>query len=151
MSDYELYHYGVPGMKWGVRRAIGKQARAYARGYYADKSLVKKTVKINKKISKATQKYGESSNKVDRLKVKRSKINKARAGIKSMMKQNVKGLSKKDIEKGKRDYKTRQALALATVLTGPSIVTSQRRGENMSDTWAKRMRNRHRARYLVKR
>ena len=27
----ELYHYGVPGMKWGVRRRIAKNARAYAK------------------------------------------------------------------------------------------------------------------------
>lgn len=31
MSDYELYHYGVKGMKWGVRRRARKDAKEYAR------------------------------------------------------------------------------------------------------------------------
>lgn len=36
MSDYiytgeELYHYGVKGVKWGVRRKAKKDAKEYAR------------------------------------------------------------------------------------------------------------------------
>lgn len=27
----ELYHYGVKGMRWGVRRNLGKQSRNSAR------------------------------------------------------------------------------------------------------------------------
>ena len=29
-QDGELYHYGVKGMKWGVRRSLGVKARGAA-------------------------------------------------------------------------------------------------------------------------
>lgn len=40
----ELYHYGVLGMKWGIRR--GNTAQAYAKAS-------KKLTKLNKKVDKA--------------------------------------------------------------------------------------------------
>lgn len=68
MSDYiiqngELYHYGVPGMRWGVRRANYKTSildRRYAKALKYDK----KASELTKKSEKAHSKYDlERANK----------------------------------------------------------------------------------------
>ena len=60
MSDYiltsngELYHYGVIGMKWGVRR--GNTAKAYAKASNKLKKLDARVEKAKDKSRKATAK-----------------------------------------------------------------------------------------------
>lgn len=52
----ELYHYGVIGMKWGVRR--GKTAKAYGKAS-------KKLAKLGAKVEKRTTKFNKASEKAE--------------------------------------------------------------------------------------
>ena len=71
----ELLHYGVPGMKWGVRRARAAMAKASTKedrqkasaklqGHMTKAS--KKLDKLNTKVEKAQYKARKASNKADR-------------------------------------------------------------------------------------
>lgn len=59
----ELYHYGVKGMKWGVRRALEKT------GAKRDKALAKQYIKAQKKLNKLNDRTNMSKQlqKADRL------------------------------------------------------------------------------------
>ena len=77
MADYELYHYGVLGMKWGVRR--GKTSRAYAKAS-------KKLNKLNNRVSDSEAEMNKRTAKADKSLASRfasekrqnKKLNKAR-------------------------------------------------------------------------
>ena len=68
MDDYELYHYGVPGMKWGVIR--WKDKLGYGR-------LHKKSSKYEAKIEKQLSKKHINEKKLKKYKYKKDKIQKA--------------------------------------------------------------------------
>lgn len=40
MSDYELYHYGVKGMKWGIRRTAAQLGHLAKAGYGRTKTAI---------------------------------------------------------------------------------------------------------------
>lgn len=81
MSDYilmpsgELTHYGVKGMKWGVRRKARKDAKEYARAkmFYGEgagtrRKLIKNTVQERSKDPTYKQYFDEALSKQDMAK-----------------------------------------------------------------------------------
>lgn len=56
-SDGELYHYGVPGMRWGVRRAKYKLA--------ANEKLRKKALNYDKRAANLTKKSEKAHAELD--------------------------------------------------------------------------------------
>lgn len=104
-----LAHYGVRGMKWGVRREMGKRARLGATaGRMAD--TYRRASKLTKSADKAKQ---------------LTKLSKQYANVQKKL---YKGLSDKDIRQGKRAFK--KTGIIAGVLAGPlpavvSMTTSE--------------------------
>lgn len=49
MVEYELYHYGVPGMKWGVRRAANQADKADKQAAKAERKKLKQAAKAERK------------------------------------------------------------------------------------------------------
>lgn len=86
LSETELYHYGVPGMKWGVRRAQKKEYRkgrrlvmdeAYDSGRWQkiyEKKYNRSNKKLNKRIARDEKKRGELSEKTKKQMIENEQL-----------------------------------------------------------------------------
>lgn len=118
-NENELYHYGVVGMRWGVRRASKKLSRATdsatrdsaiqtlnnhkAKGSAKLTSLEKKRVKLDDKLRKATTK---DKVKATKLEAKAAKLDrKAAKKIKTANKWWVSHDGKKNLILSSQAYK----------------------------------------------
>ena len=62
MTDYELYHHGIKGQKWGVRRTAAQLGRR----------VVKAAKKASRVVGKEASKAGRAAKKAAVTKVKRT-------------------------------------------------------------------------------
>lgn len=113
MSEYELYHYGVKGMKWGVRRAIGAKSRTAARlNRYAYKTGVKV-----KKLERKQKESGLSYSQQEKLKKYRAGVNYANKHRNVL----IKNMNQKDIAQGERAIKLNRLAILGGALGGAAL------------------------------
>ena len=95
MSDYELYHYGVKGMKWGVRRTAAQLGHKVSDVYkkYRDAKKAKKELKKKASRSVKDMTDAELREKINRLTLERNVLD---------LERQVSSLSPKKISVGKK-------------------------------------------------
>lgn len=110
MNENELMHYGVKGMKWGVRRQIKRNSRTAARLRALEKVNDKRIKRLKKSIAK-----------------KQTSINgyeKSKRIYKKYRNHLIKDISEKDIKQGERYIKALDIMSYPVILipiAGPGI------------------------------
>lgn len=108
----ELAHYGVRGMKWGVRREIGRDAKSAAiarnRVTAASKQIQKLSTRIGRRVA-----AGKTDNR--HLSVRLNSAKKDAAKYREIETVLSKGLSDKDIKQGRRAVKINKVVRFALV------------------------------------
>lgn len=123
-SQYELYHYGIKGMKWGVRRFQDEKGRLTNRGKerYSENRIKNRDAKRKQKAQKYYNKANEKQKQIDALykernnagRIKKSKINKDIKRLEKKKAQDLKDAEAK--EQGKLTRKQKYALVGASVV-----------------------------------
>ena len=122
-----LAHYGVKGMKWGVRRDLKKRSIAGAKLGYKIKKQGRRIQKINDKIYKKMSK-GADGDALAKLKAKKNNAEKKRTALANVQKKLYKGLSQSDIDQGKRHVAVSRAvkkvLATTAIAAGVTVAAA---------------------------
>lgn len=114
-QDY-LVHYGVLGMKWGVRRASSNKT---------SRSTIRKAKKDAKEFARAKMFYGEGAG--NRRKLIKATVNQRKKDLKGYSEEFEKHLSKQDMSKHASAAKKERAVKTGvktTVKTGRGLVNA---------------------------
>lgn len=109
----ELYHAGVKGMKWGVRKKIDKIGRSIS------------VANINERIASVKRSMERLDARSDRrtssYKIRNAKIKARLDRLKAMRRQKVRDLSPDDIEQGRSVYKAMKGVTVSVAFTAASL------------------------------
>jgi hypothetical protein len=113
VEDKILYHYGTKGMKWGVRRAIGKASREAARVERFKKGTTWALIRRERKLEKYEKKGRDTKRIKEKIKSGQVMVNKYEKRYNEL----TKGMSQRDIARGRVGAIGRTVLA--GMLLGP--------------------------------
>lgn len=118
VPSVELYHYGVAGMKWGVRKSRVQMAREHA-------LLSQDKRKVDKQYARTTQKIegrqAKGKNVSEKLLRKQDQAKQSSQKISKMLKKNYSSLSEHEIARGKKILNGVQISALLFAPAGMAI------------------------------
>ena len=120
-SSNELYHAGVKGMKWGVRKKIEKTSqsvRRFGRSITAanieqQRIRIERSIARNKALQKRTKRDYRKQNARHRAKIKR---------LNAMRDTKISDLSESDINRGRMAYKTMKNVSMSVAVTAAAAV-----------------------------
>ena len=110
MNQDELRHYGVKGMKWGVRRARNSRARDAARLKRMSNKLDKSAAKSENKYQNNKQRIKEANRDFELGRISEKKRD--RIETKNTKKANKNAINRKDLEKASEILKANRGLLI---------------------------------------
>lgn len=119
-QDGELYHYGVKGMKWGVRRERAKRARVAASIRIANSKQLKNLEKMKLKRDKKARYEGDTTKLDAKIKAANKFINNNRR----LMNKAMSGLTQKEIDRGRRQITALNTAGFLSGVIGTLTVSS---------------------------
>ena len=119
--NYELYHHGVKGMKWGVRKKIYNTSESVKRlgrsisaaNIEEQRKRIERSLARNKSLQRRNHRDYRNQNARYRAKLKR---------LTAMRDRKINDLSDYDIERGRTAYKTMKNVSMSVAITAAAAM-----------------------------